>query len=432
MSKNIVLITIDSLRADHCGFLGSDAGLTPALDGLAGESIVYEYALAPGPRTPSSMPAIFTGEFFQRDNRGVYTNWDEKRTRWKQRQDRVRRHLRRFQTVAERLQGRGYHTAGITANPWTTRATGFDTGFDTFVEVGGHTSSSSRTPLHRKLIERYFGIELKNWLLTWPDYFDEIVEVHDSLPEPYFLWVFLLDPHQPYITPRRVRQETNGATMYYANLRYNLAHSYTETLPPHLDTLLKRAYRDSVRSVDGFVDEMRRLIADEDPHIVVHADHGEAFQEHGTYGHRPQLYAENLHVPFIVHSESQPRRIDRPISLRALPEVISALAGSDGIDPNFATSEHVLSKTEECERIAVRSREWTFHSSPHEWDYIHGLEPTELYALRNDPREQVNVVDEYPDVASSLSQLLELNDAFEEELDHVSDAVAELYASESI
>lgn len=426
MSRNIVLITIDSFRADHCGFMGCDLDLTPSLDEIADRSIVYEHALAPGPRTPSSMPAIFTGEFFQRHNRGVYTSWEEKRTHWKARQDRVRRHMRRFRTLAERLQARGYNTAGITANPWTTRRTGFDTGFDTFQEVGGLSDDSTPTGSLWNALERVLGVELEDWLLTWPNYFTDIVETEAELTEPYFLWVFLLDPHQPYITPRRFRSETTAASMYYSNARYNWAHSYTETLPQHLERLLERAYRDTIRSIDGFVNEMWNLVAEDEPVFVVHADHGEAFQEHGTYGHRPQLYGENLRVPFVVHTGNNRARVEKPISLGALPDVVCSLVDSNRFDSTIGTANFVRSETEECERVAVRSPEWALLHSPRDWQYVHGVESIELYDLRDDSLERSNVAELHSEVTTAIRRLLAQSDADGRERGLLSHAVRDL------
>ena len=84
MSRNIVLVTVDSLRADHCGFNGGDPELTPTLDDLAENGLVFENAFAPGPRTPSSMPVLMTGAFPSAQT-GAFS--------WQSRWDRIRKHL---------------------------------------------------------------------------------------------------------------------------------------------------------------------------------------------------------------------------------------------------------------------------------------------------------------------------------------------------
>lgn len=117
--RNLVLVTVDSLRADHCGFVNEASELTPTIDRLAEEGIAYTQAIAPGPRTPSSVPVMFTGEFMSDDEGWTMADWQG-------RQQRIAQHMNRFQHLSERLQRRGYETAAFTANPWTTRESNFD------------------------------------------------------------------------------------------------------------------------------------------------------------------------------------------------------------------------------------------------------------------------------------------------------------------
>lgn len=431
MSRNVVLVTVDSLRADHCNFLapdgpGGDHRLTPTLDDLARESVVFERAFAPGPRTPSSMPAIFTGEFVRPSDLGVYESWDEKSTRWRARRQRIADHMQRFRTLAERLQDRGYATAGVTANPWTTAATNFDTGFDAFhaVEAPDRGWTSWYSGLTDGLGDAV-GIDWGDVLLTWTDFYDTVSRAHDALSEPYFLWVFLLDPHQPYIAPRRYRAENTGIEMLYANARYNYAHGYTESLPPHLDRRLRRAYRDTVRSVDGFVDRLRTDVAGDDPVTIIHADHGEAFQEHGTLGHRPQLYRENVHVPLLVHGLGTTERVEAPVSLSSIPALVTASA-DDSLDPTAYAREFVRSKTEEGERVGVRGRRWAYQSAAEEWEYVYDGDSEELYRVQADPEERENVVESYPAVTDTFRTLLARHETDQRERDRVSAAAVDL------
>ncbi|NHN46527.1 sulfatase [Halostella sp. JP-L12] len=412
MSRNVVLVTVDSLRADHCGFLadegpGGEHDLTPMLDSLAEESLVFERAFAPGPRTPSSMPAIFTGEFYRPTDQGVYSNWEEKSTRWQARRRRIASHLGRFRSVAERMQDRGYETAGVTANPWTTEDTNFDEGFDEFHAVEG--ADASERPWYSSLTDKIgdtMGIDWGDVLLTWTDFYDTVQAARDSLAEPYFLWVFLMDPHQPYIAPRRYRKETTVLGMLYGNGRYNYAHGYTEELPSHLDRQLRRAYRDTVRSVDGFIEQYREDFAADDPVTVFHADHGEAFQEHGTFGHRPQLYRENVHVPLLVHGSNSVDQVKEPVSLRCVPDLLTAIATGELIKPEAFTRKFVLSKTEESERVGVRGSSWAYQTDTEEWEYIYAGGQEELYKVTKDPDEQANVAIEYPKVRNSFLNIV--------------------------
>ena len=429
MSRNVLLVTVDSLRADHCGFSGETGRaqgltLTPTVDRLAANAVTFTRALSPGPRTPSSMPAVFTGEFFRPDDLAVYRDYETKARRWQDRQRRIADHMARFRSLAQRLRGRGYSTAGVTANPWTTRDANFHQGFDEFHAVA--TPDANGRSWYAPIVDRIgdaVGIDWEGTLLTWPDFYGTVRRARASLSEPYFLWLFVLDPHQPYIAPREYRTENTGPEMLYANARYNYGHGYTEELPGHLDRRLRRSYRDTVRSVDGLVDRLRRDFATDDPVTVFHADHGEALGEHGTVGHRPQLYRENVHVPLFVHGLDRTERVDDPVSLRSLPDVVVA-AADDGLDPTRFTRPFVVSRTEECERIGVRSAEWSYQTAADGWEYVHGADRAELYRLGADPDEQRNVVADRPDGRALFESLVGNHEEGRRERDRIGDGAA--------
>ena len=85
------------------------------------------------------------------------------------------------------------------------------------------------------------------------------------------------------------------------------------------------SYRDAIRSVDRF---LQKVVADtpDDTSLVFHSDHGEAFNEHGTYGNQEMLYEENIYVPMVVYNGTHSGRIDSPVSLRQLPQQVVNLA----------------------------------------------------------------------------------------------------------
>jgi arylsulfatase len=394
MKRNVVLLTVDSLRADHCGFNGSEYDLTPKLDELADNGLVFENAFAPGPRTPSSMPVLLTGAF-PPEQSGPFS--------WQNRWDRIRKHLSTHQTVAEYFQQQGYTTVGITTNPWT-HGNGFATGFDHYIELSADDmedqSLGFRALEHgidlTRFGERFDWKNAREWLVQWQNIYNQIADGIETAREnePYFLWLFLLDSHQPYIMPREYRVESNAIDIYLGTFQENRKDH--EELDDRTMGRLRRSYRDSIRSTDSFVARLHEEVTDDDPVFIFHSDHGEAFGEHGKYGHKQELYDENLHVPFLVHGIDRSERVEDLVSLRTLPAVTSQLAEDDEFDPSQFTTDFVYATTEDTGKWAVRDKYWK----------LIGGEDQSLFDLWKDPEEQTNSVTEYPEVSKELDLLL--------------------------
>lgn len=415
MTSNVVLVTIDSLRADHCGFIEPDVDLTPTFDELADQGVVFENAIAPGPRTPSSMPSVFTGEPLLPTPGNMADYWQEWRAH-------IYRHMRRHRTVAERMRERGYETIGVSVNPWT-EDTGFEAGFDTYHQLNGENLDSYGPPIFRfvdaLLRDNAVGRKLKwfnkrEWFVQWVDFYDTIVDSVRDSDRPYFLWVFLLDAHQPYTAPREYRQETWAPEMYYASTNGFLSNW---EMDGRVGDMLRRGYRDSIRSVDGFLGRLREDLAGDDPTYVIHSDHGEGFGEHGTWGHEQALYCENLHVPLVVANAGVDERVAEPVSFRAIPDLVTGLA--DGtFEPTELTSAFVQSMTETWERQAITGSDWKYMTD------VEGS--TELYRRRGDADETTNLASEHLEVVTSLQSLLDQQWRFATEMDAVIDAVDRL------
>lgn len=385
---NIVHVTADSLRADHCGFLNRSAETTPALDQLADDSIVFQNAIAPAPRTPTSIPETVTGELMPK---GEPTSHSDRFAR-------ISNHLMEHSTLAQRLSEAGYTTIGFVGNPWLTRRSGIHQGFDEFHELGIVEDES----LFRRVSLAGFGGmalgDLALWIdrwrhrrgffAQWETYVDKLFSTMRETEPPYYVWVFLMEPHNPYITPRQDRIENSTLGMYYGLVRGNEIFHSTDTdtsmktkLPSHVEKRVERAYRDTIRSVDRFVGTLKSELGDDDV-LLFHADHGEAFNEHGTYGHQHQLYEENIHVPLLWYDAAEERGavIEQPFSLRGLPRLVSERIGS-GIHPSeeSVTSGYTVSRTESADLVGVRTSRYK---------YIYSEEGDDrLFDLAADPQE---------------------------------------------
>ncbi|QCC47214.1 sulfatase [Halobellus limi] len=349
---NIVLVTVDSLRADHCGCYGYERNTTPTLDTMAREGTKFEHAIAPGPATPESMPVIFTGDWpVDRDVDG-----DSELVR---RRERIRAHMEARYTLPERMRELGYETAAFTPNPFTSRHFGFDQGFDHFQDFmdesnrgslyetvfQGFLEGSGASSLARAFVNFWQREEV---FKPWESYYEEVLEWTRNATEPYFLWVFLMDAHNPYLSSAEYRTQSR-LREFRANVEFWRQSHET----PFSDTVhgeLVTAYDDSVRYSDAFLERLRSDLREDDPVIAVHGDHGEAFGEHDVYGHEPYLYEENVRVPLVVDGPPA-GEISEPFSLRELPDVLSSIAAGD---TTIGPTRPAVARTRDGDALSVR------------------------------------------------------------------------------
>jgi len=419
---NIILVSIDSLRADHCDPLGSTQGLTPTMDKLASEGVNFRNAVSTGPQTFSSMPSVFTGRARPSDTLEERTA----ATHWERRLESLNEHMQSSTTLGQKLQLQGYRTAAVTPNPWTSKAAGFTRGFDTFVDLSREGSDSDWI----SRLEAFPGIDTEDkavkllvnmvtgssFFAKWTDMYDEIVRLRDELPEPYFLWVFLLDTHYPFLTDRRYRKEQSLFEMYYSTYRSEQimrGRVTGETLPEKTRQSVLRGYRDTIRAADAFLEAVVTDSTD-DPAIILHSDHGESFGEHGNYGHHHrQLYDENIHVPYIISNIDETAEVVKPVSLASIYNAVQEVARTGTVTPEKYTADYVVSKSECGTNRAVRGERYKF---------IEADNKELLFDLRKDPSEEENIAGNQPDLIETLQQLSSRESATEVELQKVGTA----------
>ncbi|WP_434522789.1 sulfatase-like hydrolase/transferase [Halorubrum sp. AS12] len=388
MGENIIFVTIDSLRADHCGHHGYNRETTPTLDQMASEGLVFENAIAPGPRTPDSLPAIFTGYRPIPDDQRIESEREV-----------ISNHLNRHTTLAEHFSKKGYDTAGFTPNPYTSRYFNFDTGFHHYQDFMDEDRS-------RRLFERILeggslpsvalrlllsGIQRENVFKPWEAYYNEILEWIESASEPYFLWVFLMDCHIPYLANSETRTQSR-LNSYYANLRWYWEDK-DERFPDQDHDRLVTAYDDSIRYSDAFLNQLSSDISDAS--FVVTADHGESFFEHGRYGHPPEcLYEENINVPLVVYDGSTEGSVSKPVSISDLGNLLNSI--SEGT-PKMSSPNTIVSHPLGGDKVAVRGDKWKYISK----SVSNGSDTAEVYNLLDNPDETNNI-------AETESQLSEI------------------------
>ncbi len=271
---NVILITIDTLRADHVSCYGYERETTPFLDSLAARGSLFRNCHAPSCWTPPSMASIFTSVYPRTHGvrRGVA----------KEREIHGQEVLdESFLTLAESLKKAGYRTFGLSSNAHMSRETGMAQGFDHFVA---------------------------QWFSQAKDIHDAALEIKAQLRsgEPYFLWIHYLDPHSPYLarkpwidTYARHPEHLDGwtaKTMEAMRADFGLV----KNTPSIRETLID-LYDSEISHTDLFISRLfDEVVDDRNALVIVSSDHGEAFAEHDFLGHAQSLYVEELKVPLII------------------------------------------------------------------------------------------------------------------------------------
>ena len=399
--RNIVLISIDSLRADHCSFMGYEKITTPTIDKMARKGLFFENAIAASVPTAPSIFSSFTGEFPPIDS------FSKKAESW-------RSLFATNITIAFQLRKLGYCTLSVHKHPWASKYFGFDKGFDYFSSLSDPAKAEKIEKMHkfrRKLDNILDFLTKKGESTPWESYYEEIIDVVTNAKRPYFLWVFLLDTHWPYWPPKRYFSSYSS----YVSLLYKYWKiGRKRMLYEKKEKIIIDAYDESIRYADTFVKRLWEDLKDEDPIFIIHSDHGDGFGEHGFYYHSPRLYEELIHVPLIIYNADVKGKIKDPISLRGLPASIMELIGEENVFPYRSfldEGEHyVISKVfKEGKRvIAVRMKDWKFITGEKNKD--------ELYYLREDPYEQVNVIDEHSDIVKEMRNIVKIHVKYEEEI----------------
>jgi arylsulfatase A-like enzyme len=427
-ADNLILITIDALRHDALGCVGSSYASTPNLDALAARGVLFEQAIANGPRTQSSFPAIMTS---------LYPLVAGER----------RRLPSKARTLAEALSGAGFATAGFNpSNPFLTRETGYHRGFDLFVdfwdahERTGEPGTTSRwgsvkRRIHDAVGRRSLGflmlaqallMEEGGQYLTGRYITDRALAWLERGRGPFFLWLHYMDVHYPY-QPIPGQRRLADRLSYLSGM-LGLTMGRTGAAISALRTL----YGARVALVDELVGDLVRGIAGlglaDTTAVVVTSDHGERLGERGRWAHGPDLHDELIHVPLIITGPALtgPRRIDRQVELLGLAPTVLELVGVP-IPPSFLGAsfasqtlgladtdvESVFSEAMHGGSRTSRSGMPDVHTITscrrQGWKLIHDTEDdsVELFDLTADPREIDNLARECPEKTDLLRGMIE-------------------------
>jgi arylsulfatase A-like enzyme len=362
---NVLVVVVDTLRADRLPFYGYEKNTAPFLHEWAARSVVFERAWSTSSWTAPASASLFTGVYPVQHgvHLGIKAFELLQRGGGKLELDRVPDAL---ETLPELFRGLGYRTFGVADNPNVSEAQGFAAGFDRFENFDYEGADR-------------VGAVLASW------------EAEIAEAKPWFVYLHFMDPHDPYHArgpwhrppPARDRHSVYGAA-YDSEIGWVDAH-------------LRQAFR--------------RLGVDESTVVVFTADHGEEFGEHGNGGHRFKLYSELTHIPlFLHHPGATPRRVRANVSIVDLLPTLRSILGlpaseqDAGIDlttlyadggerPEKRAIFASRSTGVAWKRAVVRGRYKLIRTRPG---------GVELYDLESDPGEQRNLAEEHPALAEEL------------------------------
>ena len=370
-APNIIFVTVDTTRADRMDFLGSKRGLTPNLDVLARQGVVFERVYSQAPLTPVSHATIFTGTYPQFH---TVTDFGHQLPTL-------------LPYVPEILKKSGYHTGAfigsLILDPKASMAPGFDRGFDVF-DAGfrpKHGADESRYDT----VERRAG-DVVQRAIKWLD---------KNHPSPFFIWVHLYDPHAPYDAP-----------------------------PPY-DTRFKEPYDAEIAYADASLGTLFTYLRQrglyERSLIMIMSDHGESLGAHGEAMHGIFLYDETIHVPLVFKLPGEVLAGHRVSSRVRLVDVAPTLLSmlSLPLPPTFQGESLVPlmkagSKRAEADLLAYaetdyphRAFGWSALRALRSGKYLYVRAPrAELYDESQDTTDHKNLAGASPAVAGTLlSQL---------------------------
>ncbi len=259
---NVLLITVDTLRADHVSSYGYYLKTTPNIDHLASEGARFDNAYSAIPLTGPSHFSIFTGRYPQEHGARINGVAVPENSRWLA----LPQILRKF----------GYHNAAfISAWPLTSRLTGLDRWFDHYDE--------ELTRSYRVFTSTRFAEDVTPRAIAW---------LKDKPKQPFFLWVHYFDPHEPYhlrerfASPEKLHEPAAGRPQPSAEMRDRI-HRYDSEV----------SYADYY--VGKLLDSIDELGLRDKTLVTLAADHGESLGEHGYVGHGRRLSQDTVRVPLI-------------------------------------------------------------------------------------------------------------------------------------
>jgi arylsulfatase A-like enzyme len=418
-APNVVVVVVDTLRADHLGSYGYARATSPNIDRLAGEGVLFENAIATSSWTVPSHASMLNGRFPFEQGEGVVMN-------------------PKFATLPEVLLARGYRTGAVSANGQVFTGIEFGRGFLRFEDAFNSLTQMATFTLYGRKLDvlvlkylfednpgRVGAADVTHSFLRWVDRNPGV---------PFFAFLNYFDTHAPYLPPEPYRSKFASTSLRPGSaLRRSRLTDDPRLTPAEAQGELD-AYDGAIAYVDEqlgrLLEGLRQRGMAESTILVVTSDHGESFGERGYFLHRNDLYRESIHVPLILWGPGrvpQRVRIPTPVTVAAIPATVLDLIGAGeqkefpvatlaalwktpdaGHGWPFPLAEIEQFPFEPLKRLPVYHG-WMKSLVTPEWHYIvHEKLSVELYSWNRDPAEKNNLAgtSEGSEVVRELSSVL--------------------------
>ena len=386
----IVLITIDTLRADHLSSYGYERNTSPTIDKLANKGIIFRNSISSSSWTTPAMVSLFTSTY--PINHGVVNGFGYKGEELMYKQEVFSDDLI---TLAEILKANGYTTFGVASNLHLYEKFGFAKGFDFF-----------------KSLPCLSAPAVNKSVFLWKDAIKKSGKI--------FLWVHYFDPHYPYSArnpwfgqyvsqekiPKIFKTDRELASMDPMELTarmYKLKQSSAEQSAMRARQLrenLIARYDSEINYVDSYVGKLiKKLDLDKNSLFIITSDHGEEFFEHTVLGHGYNLYQKSIRIPLIITlpHNSESKIVEKDVSIVDIMPTILDILKIDCPDHIVGKSLLQRSKSEyNFTEIDIFSNSKAIITS--EWKYIYNYKDKseQLFNLKADPLELNNYIDRDP------------------------------------
>ena len=397
---NIVLITVDTLRADFIGCYGNERLITPSIDDLAKKGVIFADAIAQASLTTPSHASILTGTYVRTHGSG----------------DNCQFMYDSVPTMAEILKNSGYITAAfVSGYPLKSDCCGIDRGFEVF-----NDQFSRLEPFRHLIISRV----LDQLDVSKNDCSEQKAEnanakalywLKKNYKKKFFLWIHYYDPHTPYVPPRRFKDMYSSDYKGRVHGNQDDLQNWHEANPEDVSEMVS-LYKGEVSYTDNqigvLLSELERLDLVKNTIIVFTSDHGEGLSEHGHYFDHRTLYDHDIKVPLVLSGHNilpEGKLVKKQVqSIDIVPTILDLLdiPISEGVEGSSLLNLIFRNDSNWPEESYSERREYVSLRTP-SWKLILSENgAAELYDLEKDDQETQNVFNVKNDVTSKLLKKL--------------------------